>query len=408
MAESNENPLIVGLEVGNSKVVSIIAELQNEHLYVRGVGVFPSQGVSKGVVTNIEAIVDVIGKSIKHLEQSADCNIYSLTTSISGQHIEGDFSHGMVPIPRREVTLADKLDVIEKAGIIPISEDRMVLHILPQEYMIDNQGGIENPVGMSGVRLETSAYVISCAKNAVQNLNKCIGRCGVSVDQYIYHGLSSGVSVATQDEKKLGVCVVDIGSGTTDLTVYIDGAVVYIFSFPIAGDIVTNDIAYGERLTTDLAEYVKLNDGCCQPDPSLADKYIAVPTFSNQTKQISKFNLAKIMEARYTDIFELIKRKLKEERLLYRLGAGIILTGGGALAKDIIPLAEEVLDMQVRVGYPKNVHGFEEVLNDPKFSNIVGLMLVQNDSNFQKSAKDEPISKEGWFGGLLKTVKRYF
>ncbi|MBP8029575.1 MAG: cell division protein FtsA [Pseudomonadales bacterium] len=373
---STDRSRIVGLDIGTSKVVALVGEVDADgNLEIIGIGTHKSTGLRKGVVVNIESTVQSIQRAIEEAELMAGCQIHSVYAGIAGSHIRSLNSHGIVAIRDREVQAADVERVIDAAQAVAIPADQKVLHILPQEYIIDNQEGVREPLGMSGVRLEAKVHLVTCAVNAVQNIEKCIRRCGLEVDDIILEQLASSYSVLTDDEKELGVCLVDIGGGTTDIAVFTEGSIKHTAVIPIAGDQVTNDIAMALRTPTPFAEEIKIKYACALTQLARADEIIKVPGVGERiSRELSRQALAEVVEPRYDELFTLIQAELRRSGFEDLVAAGIVLTGGTARIEGAVELAEEIFHMPVRVGAPANVKGLGDIVKNPIYATGVGLL----------------------------------
>jgi len=375
-AADNSN-MIVGLDIGTSKVVAIVGEIKADGaLNIVGIGSHRSRGLKKGTVVNIESTVESIQRAIEEAELMAGCRIHSVYAGIAGSHIRSMNSHGIVAIRDREVTRADIDRVIDAAQAVAIPADQRVLHILPQEYIIDSQEGVKEPLGMSGVRLEAKVHLVTCAINAVQNIEKCIKRCGLQVEEIILEQLASSYAVLTDDEKELGVCMVDIGGGTTDIAVFTEGAIRHTGVIPIAGDQVTNDIAMALRTPTDNAEEIKIRYACALTQLASPGEMIMVPGVGDRpARELSRQALAEVVEPRYDELFTLVKAELQRSGYENLMAAGIVLTGGTSKMEGVIELAEEIFHMPVRLGMPQTVKGLADIVRNPIYSTGVGLLL---------------------------------
>jgi cell division protein FtsA len=377
MAKRDDEKLIVGLDIGTSKVLAIVGELTtNGDIEIIGVGHHPSRGMKKGVVVNIESTVQSIQRAVEEAELMAGCQIHSVYTGIAGSHIRSTNSHGNVAIRDKEVSDFDIQRVIESASAMAIPADQKVLHVLPQEYVIDGQEGIREPIGMSGVRLESRVHIVTGAVSAVQNIVKCVRRCGLEVDDIILEQLASSMSVLTDDEKELGVCLVDIGGGTTDISVYTEGAIRHTAVIPIAGDQVTNDIAVALRTPTPNAEEIKKKYGCALTQLAQREETIEVPSVGDRPpRKLTRQTLAEVVEPRVEELYGLIQAELRRSGFEDVIGSGIVLTGGSAKMEGMVDLAEEVFHMPVRLGVPQYVGGLKGVIQNPIFATGVGLVL---------------------------------
>jgi cell division protein FtsA len=388
MVKKLQKNLIVGLDIGTSKVVALVGEINAEGgIDIIGIGSQPSRGMKRGVVVNIESTVQSIQKATEEAELMAGCEIHSAFTGIAGNHIRSLNSHGIVGIRGSEVTPADVERVIDGARAVAIPPDQKILHILPQEFIIDEQRSIKEPVGMSGVRLEAKVHMISGAVSAVQNIVKCVRRCGLDVSDVILEQLASSQSVLADDEKELGVCMIDIGGGTTDIAVFNEGAIRHTAVIPIAGDQVTNDIAVALRTPTQAAEEIKINYGCALVSLANPEETINVPSVNDRPgRQISSKDLAEVVEARYEELFTLALNELRRSGYAEMIASGVVLTGGAAQVKGVLELAEQVFRVPVRIGTPQHVSGMPEQLNNPMYSTCVGLLLYGQQQRADGSA----------------------
>lgn len=378
MVKKEQHDLLVGLDIGTSKIVAIVAEVTEEgEVEIIGLGSHISRGMKKGIVVDIESIVQSVQRAIEEAELMADCQVHGVYAGIAGSHISSLNSHGMVAIKdRNEISEADVERVMDAAQAVALPGEQKVLHVLAQEYIIDDQEGIREPVGMSGVRLDAKVHLVTAADSAVQNIEKCIRRCGLEVDDIIVEQLASSHAVLTEDDKELGVCLVDIGAGTTDIAVFTDGAIRHTAVIPIAGDQVTNDIAVALRTPTQHAEDIKIRYGCALRQLAADEDMIEVPGVGERPpRSLSRQMLASVLEPRYEELFELIRAELQNAGFLEMLGSGIVLTGGSAKMEGVEDLAEEVFHMPVRIESPKHVKGLSEVVRNPIYSTGVGLLL---------------------------------
>lgn len=407
MVNSVEGNLIVGLDIGTSKVVAIVGEVgASGEIEVVGLGSHRSTGLKKGVVVNIESTVQSIQRAVEEAELMAGCRIHSVYAGIAGSHIRSLNSHGIVAIRDREVRQLDVERVIDAAQAVAIPADQKVLHILPQEYVIDNQEGVRKPLGMSGVRLEAKVHLVTCAVNAMQNIEKCIRRCGLEVDDIILEQLASSYSVLTEDEKDLGVCLVDIGGGTTDIAIFTDGAIRHTGVIPIAGDQVTNDIAMALRTPTPHADELKIKYACALASLAKPEETIKVPTVGDRApRNLSRQALAEVVEPRYEELFTLVQAELRRSGYEELLAGGIVLTGGTAKMEGVVDLAEEIFHLPVRLGLPQNVTGLTDIVANPIYATGVGLLqygLMQQTEG--KPGRSSSLDEEGW----LEKVKGWF
>ncbi len=377
MAKKTDRNLIVGLDIGTSKVACIVGEINPEgDIAVVGLGSHASKGLKKGVVVNLETTVQSIQRAIDEAELMAGCRINSVYAGIAGSHIMSMNSHGIVAIRDKEVSQGDVDRVIDSARAVAIPADQKILHILPQEYVIDRQEGIKEPVGMSGIRLEARVHIVTGAVSAAQNIVKCIRRCGLEVEDIILEQLASSAAVLTEDEKDLGVCLVDIGGGTTDIAVFTDGAIRHTAVIPIAGDQVTNDIAVALRTPTQFAEEIKINHACALTQLASLEDLIEVPSLGERPiRQISRLNLAEIVEPRYEELLMLVQAELRRSGFDDLIAAGVVLCGGSARVEGLVELAEEIFHVPVRIGMPQAITGINEVVRNPAYATGAGLLL---------------------------------
>lgn len=408
MANASDNKMIVGLDIGTSKVVAIVGAITPEgQLEIVGIGSHRSNGLKKGVVVNIESTVLSIQRAVEEAELMAGCQIHSVYAGIAGSHIRSLNSHGIVAIRDREVFSQDLERVIDAAQAVAIPADQKILHILPQEFLIDDQDGVKEPLGMSGVRLEAKVHLVTCAVNAAQNIEKCIRRCGLEVEDIILEQLASSYSVLTDDEKELGVCVVDIGGGTTDIAIFKDGAIRHTGVIPIAGDQVTNDIAMALRTPTPNAEEIKIKYACALAKLTSPDETIKVPSVGDrQPRDLSRQALAEVVEPRYDELFTLIQAELRRSGYEDLIAAGIVLTGGTSKMEGVIELAEEIFHMPVRLGAPQNIRGLSDIVNNPIYSTGVGLLIYAMKQQ-QGSSRASTTTKESQ-GSIFSKIKKIF
>lgn len=406
MAKKTERNLIVGLDIGTSKVAALVGEFSNEgNLEIIGIGSAPSRGLKKGVVVNLESTVQSIQKAVEEAELMAGCQITSVFAGIAGCHIRSLNSHGIVAIKDKEVTQYDIDRVIDSARAVAIPADQKILHILPQEFVIDLQGGIKEPIGMSGIRLEAKVHIVTGSVSASQNIIKCIHRCGLEVENLVLQQLASCNAVLTEDEKELGVCLIDIGGGTTDIAVYSDGAIKHTAVIPVAGDHVTNDIAVALRTPTINAEDIKRKYACALTQLADVDGTIEVPSIGDRSpRKISAQNLAEIVEPRYEELLLLVQAELRRSGYEDVIAAGVVLTGGSSKVMGLIDLAEEIFHVPVRMGGPQNVTGLTEVVKNPIHSTGVGLLIYgkehQNLIGSSDAERSEWFEKiKNWFNG---------
>jgi cell division protein FtsA len=376
MVKENKN-LVVGLDIGTSKIVAIVAEVTVDGgLNVIGLGTQPSRGLKRGVVVNIEATMATIQRVLEEAELMADCRITEVYTGVAGSHIRSLNSSGMVAIKEKEVTQADIDRVVETAKAIAIPNDQQILHILPQEFIIDGQEDVREPLGMSGVRLEVKVHIVTGAVSAVENIVKCVRRCGLEVRDVILQPLASAEAVLSEDEKDLGVCLMDIGGGTTDIAVFSGGAIRHTAVIPIAGDQITNDIAMTLRTPTKEAEELKLRHGCALRQLANANEVVEVPGVGERgPRKLSRQMLAEVIEPRVEELYTLVQAELRRSGFEELLSSGIVLTGGTSLLAGMVELGEEVFHLPCRVGVPAYMGGLADVVKSPRYATAVGLLL---------------------------------
>ncbi len=410
MANKSEKELIVGLDIGTSKIVAIVGEIQDDgDLEIIGFGIHPSKGLKRGVVVNIESTVKSIQRAVEEAELMAGCEIQSVYAGIAGSHIRSLNSHGIVAIRDSEVTQGDIDRVIDAARAVAIPADQKILHVLPQEFVIDGQSGIRDPIGMSGVRLEAHVHMVTGSASAAQNIIKCVQRCGLEVDDIVLEQLASSHAVLTEDEQELGSCLVDLGGGTTDIAVFHDGAIKYTGVIPIAGDQVTNDIAVSLRTPTQYAEEIKIKYACALSLLANRDETIEVPSVGDRPpRSLARHTLAEVVQPRYEELFSLVRNELKRNGFLDMCAAGIVITGGTAKMEGAVELAEEVFHLPVRLGAPQHVSGLGDVVRNPIHATGVGILLYARDSKAQGghsengttvNVKDVWSKMKAWFQG---------
>jgi len=383
MSKRPDKNLIVGLDVGTSKIVAIVGELNDDgNIEVVGIGSHPSRGLKKGVVVNIESTVHSIQRAVEEAELMAGCDIHSVYTGIAGSHVRSLNSHGIVAIRDKEVSSGDVDRVIDAARAVAIPADQKILHILPQEFVIDNQEGIREPIGMSE-------------------------RCGLEVDDIVLEQLASSYAVLTDDEKELGSCIVDIGGGTTDIAVFLGGAIQHTAVIPIAGDQVTNDIAVSMRTPTQYAEEIKIKYACALSQLANPDETIEVPSVGERPpRRLARQTLAEIVEPRYEELFGLVRDELRRSGFEELIAAGVVITGGSAKMEGAVELAEEVFHIPVRLGSPQYVEGLMDVVRNPIHATGVGLLLYGNENLSRRDRRSTPIS--GNFGEVWERMKSWF
>jgi cell division protein FtsA len=407
MAKREERKLLIGLDIGTSKVVAIVGELSSENtLEVIGIGSHPSRGLKRGVVVNIESTVQSIQRAIEEAELMSGCEINTVYAGIAGSHVRSLNSHGIVAIRDKEVSSGDIDRVIDAARAVAIPADQKVLHVLPQEFLIDSQEGIREPIGMSGVRLEAKVHLVTGAVSAAQNIVKCVQRCGLDVEDVVLEQLASSFSVLTEDEKELGICLVDMGGGTTDLAVFRGGAIQHTAVIPIAGDQVTNDIAISLRTPTQHAEEIKIKYACALSQLANLDETIEVPSVGDRPpRRLARQTLAEVVEARYEELFSLVRDELRRSGFEELIAAGLVLTGGSAKMEGAVELAEEIFHVPVRLGVPQYVEGLVDVVRNPIHATGVGLLIYGKEA---VQAEPERATDRAGMPGMFQKMGKWF
>ena len=368
---------ISALDIGTSKVIALIGEVQDDNdIHIIGLGETPSRGLKAGMVTNIETTAQAIKVAMDEAQLMADAHVDSVTTGIAGNHIRSLNSQGVVKIKDGEVTQADIDRAVETAKAVNIPPDHDILHTVVQEFIIDNQPGVKEPIGMSGVRLDTRIHIITGAVTAMQNIQKCVNRCGLHIEHMILQPLASGQAVLTEDEKELGVCVIDIGGGTTDIAVYTNGAIRHTAVIPVAGDLITKDLAQALRTPHSDAEYIKIHHGVALATMDGLDDMIEVPSVGDHSpRQISRRVLASVIGPRVEEILELVLNELRRSGFPEEvLTSGVVLTGGASLLTGMVDLAEDVFNLPARIGVPQEMGGVSERIRNPRFATAIGLL----------------------------------
>lgn len=407
MAKKPNKDLLVGIDIGTSKVVTLVGEMTGDgNLNIIGFGSCPSQGLKRGVVVNIESTVQSIQRSVEDAELMAGCEIYSAYTGIAGSHIRSLNSHGIVAIRENEVSSNDVERVIDAAKAIAIPADQKILHVLPQEFTIDNQNSIREPVGMSGVRLEAKVHIVMGAVSAAQNIVKCMKRCGLATSDIVLEQFASSQSILSDDEKELGVCMIDIGGGTSDIAIFTDGAIRHTAVIPIAGDQVTNDIAIALRTPTRNAEELKIKYGCALQDLVDTNQMIDIPMLGDRAgRRLPSRALAEVIEARYEELFTLAANELQRSGLQDFVAAGIVLTGGASKIAGAQELAERIFKLPVRIGVPHRVTGMSDVINNPIYATSVGLLVY---GSRQRQSQGDIINNQPSIKGIWSKMKGWF
>jgi len=407
MAKELKKDIIVGLDIGTSKIVALVAEVAPDGaINVIGLGTQPSRGLRKGVVVNIDATMASIARVIEEAEVMANCRIADVVTGIAGSHIRSLNSSGMVAIREKEVSEADVDRVMETAKAVAIPNDQQILHILPQEFIIDGQDGVREPLGMSGVRLEVKVHIVTGAVSAVENIVKCVRRCGLTVTDVMLQPLASATAVLNEDEQELGVCLMDIGGGTTDIAVFANGAIRHTAVIPIAGDQVTNDIAMTLRTPTKEAEELKVRHGCALRQLADPSEIVEVPGVGDRApRKLSRQTLAEVIEPRIEELYSLVQAELRRSGFEELLSSGIVLTGGTAQLAGMVELGEEVFHLPVRIGVPAYSGGLADVVRNPRYATAVGLVLEGRDQWLRAQAARTQVAG---IGGVAERMKRWF
>ena len=407
-----KSELIVGLDIGTTKICVVVGEI-NEHgnINIVGVGNSPSTGLRKGVVVNIEQTVQSIRQAIEEAEAMVGCTIGSVYAGIAGSHIKGTNSHGVIAIKGSEVSQKDIERVLDAAKAVAIPMDREVIHILPQEYIVDEQHGIIEPLGMSGVRLEVNVHIVTGSVTSAQNILRSCQKSDLDVTDIVLEALASSKAILTDEEREIGVAIVDIGGGTSDIAIFADNAIKYTGAVPLGGQNLTNDIAFGLRTPISAAEKIKIKYGCCLGEMVSADETIEVPSVGGRpSRQGARQGLAAICEPRMEEILFHINQELERSGYKRKIGAGVVLTGGGALIEGAQELAEQIFGLPTRVGSPLNLGGgFTEMVNNPKYATAVGLLFY----GVENEGVNEPIytdanSDTNTFGKILNHMKKWF
>lgn len=401
MAKREVRNLLVGLDIGTTKCVAVIGQVMPEgEIDIVGHGEHASRGLSRGEVVNIDATVQAIRRAVENAEHMANCRAQSVYVGISGPHIQSGNSLGLAAIRQREVTERDVEAAIETAKAIPMPADRRILHVIPQEFVIDGQRGIHDPVGQYGVRLEANVHVIHGSSSSIQNLSKCVEACGLRVDRLILQHLAAAESVLTPDEREAGVCVVDIGGGTSDIAVFRGGAIRHTAVLPVAGNHVTNDISMAFRVPAQQAEEVKVQFGCAMPQMAPAHEEIEIRGLGEGgSRRLSRLTLAEVIKPRYEELFRFVRKELQRSEWLPAIPAGIVLTGAAAKLPGVAELAEEVFELPVRLGTPLGITASEDVLRNPAYATAVGLLMYGR-QNLPRAAA----SKEGGAGYMVQRI----
>lgn len=410
MTKSVDRNLVIGLDVGTSKVIALVGEVTaDKQLSIVGVGSHTARGMDKGGVNDLNLVSESIQRAIDEAELMADCRISSVYLGISGKHIQCQNENGVVAINNAEITPDDIDNVIHIAKSVPISAERKMLHALPQEYTVDMQEGIRNPLSMSGVRMEARAHIITCSNDMAKNIEKCAERCGLKVDQLIFSALASGNSVLTEDEKELGVAVIDIGGGTMDIAIYTNGSLRHSAVLPVAGNQVTGDIAKIFRTPISQAETIKVQYACASSQMASSEDTIEVPSVGGRPSRfMTRHTLSEVVEPRFRELFELAKDEICRSGLEEQIAAGVVITGGSAKMKGALEVAEEIFQMPARIGNPIGIVGLTDYVNDPSFATAVGLLQYGLTTQTSHNQKTTDTGTGNWWNRLSKWFQGEF
>ena len=405
----NNQNIKVGIDIGTSKVVCLIVESNPEGLKVLGLGTHPSKGLKNGVVVDIESTVSAIQEATNKAELMSGIRVHQAYVGISGGSSNGLNSEGVVPIKDKKVKISDVEKVITAAKAQSIPDGYKLLHILAREYAIDQQSGIKEPLGMAGVRLEAKVHLVSCEKNAAENISSCMKACGISVQDYVLEQLASSYSVLSQDEKQLGVCLIDLGGGSSDVAIFMDDSISHTINIPVGGDHVTNDIARAIQTPTAQAEELKKKYGCASSSLTSEGEKISTPSINGRSDKVfSRQALADVIEHRYAEIFQMIRQRLEINDLSQYLPAGIVLTGGASKIEGISQLGEEIFQVPVRVGKPKGLIGLSDILKNPVYSTSTGLILYGQKVTEEEFVDFAFIREKGLFNKAFKWIQNNF
>jgi cell division protein FtsA len=397
--------LVVGLDIGTTKICTVVGEMADGQVNIIGLGTFPSKGLRKGVVINIESTVQSIKKAVEEAELMADCHITSVYVGIAGGHIKGINSHGVIATKNKEITEKDKSRVIDAASAVAMPMDREIIHVIPQEYIVDDQDGIKDPVGMSGVRLEGRVHIVTGAITSAQNIIKCANRAGLDVDDIVLEQLGSSEAVLTPEEKEMGAAIIDIGGGTTDLVIFSNGSIKHTAVFSMAGNHITNDISIGLRTPVEEAEKIKIRYGCALTSLVRKDETIEVPSVGGRKPRVlSRQTLAEIIEPRVDEILALVRDELVKMGYGNLLASGVILTGGSAILEGIPELAEQIFNLPVRRGTPVGIGGLVDLVNSPIYATGVGLVLYGSRNMAQSRFK---VGEGNIFSKVTRRMKEW-
>lgn len=398
--------LIVGLDIGTTKICAVVGEVTHDGIDIIGIGSHPSRGLRKGVIVNIEATIDAIKRAIEEAELMAGCDILTVYASISGSHVRGINSHSIVSVKNRLISERDIDRVIDGASAVVMPTDREIIHVIPQEFIVDDQDGIKEPLGMAGAKFEANVHIVTAAVSSIQNVIKCANRCGLNVRDVVLSPLASTYSLLTDDEKDLGVAMLDIGGGTTDLVIFLNGSVVYSAVLPLGGNHITNDIAVGLRTPAQEAEKIKQKYGCALSSLVSSDDTIDVPSVGGRKSRVlSRQILAEIIEPRLEEIFELAKNEIARSGYIDHLASGVVLTGGVSVTEGATELAEQIFDLPVVRAAPRGIGGLVDVVKSPMYATGVGLVLYGHERRQEASQR---LKEEGAYSRLKSKMKNFF
>jgi cell division protein FtsA len=403
--QGNEK-IIVGLDIGTTKITAIVGEMMDDEVNIIGVGSHPSTGLRKGSVVNIESTVDAIKKAVEEAELMAGCDISSVYVGIAGNHIKGFNSHGIIAIKGREILATDVERVIDAAKAVAIPTDREILHVIPQEFIVDDMESIQNPVGMTAIRLEAKIHIVTGAVSSARNIIKCCNKAGLEVCDIVLESLASGQAVLTDEEKELGCLLADMGGGTTDLALFKDNNVKFIYELTVGGHNLTNDISIGLRTPLPEAEKIKIEHGTCVPQNVRSGATIEVPAVGGRApKKLSKGILAEILEPRVDEIFSLLKKEIFSNGLENSFPAGFVLTGGSVVLNGISEIAESVFNVPVRIGEPNNIGGLKDIVKNPAYATGVGLVIFGSNATCKIDFKE---TETRGLNNILTRMKQWF
>jgi cell division protein FtsA len=404
--------VVVGLDIGTSKICAIVGALNDENeIDIIGIGISPSKGLKKGVVVNIESTVDSIKRAVEEAELMAGIDIESAYVGIAGNHIKGINSHGIIAIKNKEVVPSDVERVIDAAKAVAMPLDRQIIHVLSSEFVIDEQDGIKEPLGISGVRLEGKVHIVTGSSTSVQNVIKCVNKANIEVKEIVLEQLASSEAVLTADEKELGVALVDIGGGTTDMAVFGDGSVKHTSVLPVGGSHITNDIAIGLKTPSLEAERIKKRYGCALTSLVSEDETIEVPSVGGrEPRTLSRKILSEIIEPRTRELFNLIKKELVLSGFNETVASGVVITGGTTIMEGMPEIAEQVFELPVRTGIPAGIGGLIDVVNSPMYATGVGLVMYgfKNQHSVKYTGSNGKRMFEKVFGQMREAVLRFF